>query len=195
MDIIVSEVARLERLVEEVLGYSKITKPEYESTDVNELVRIVIATIRRGMEKDDIRIVLELDPDLPPAGLDRSQLQQALMNLITNAMDAMPSGGTLTIGSKRDNDFFEIRVADTGVGIPREHWSKMFTPFYTTKTTGSGLGLAIVAQVVENHRGALRFESTPGQGTCFYIRLAIHPQGHTPALSPLRVALPQEVSP
>jgi signal transduction histidine kinase len=195
MDIIVSEVARLERLVEEVLGYSKITKPVYESTDVNELIRIVVATIQRGIEKNDIRMVLELDPELPPAGVDKSQLQQALMNLITNGMDAMPSGGTLTIGSRWDNDFFEIRVRDTGVGIPREHWGKMFTPFYTTKMTGSGLGLAIVAQVVENHRGALRFESTPGQGTSFFIRLAIQPQGHSAALSPLRVAQPQEATP
>jgi signal transduction histidine kinase len=177
MKIIVSEVARLERLVQEVLGYSRITRPEYEQADVNELIRNVVKSVEGGLEKKHgVRFVLDLAPDLPVAAVDASQLRQALLNLITNGMDAMPSGGVLTVTSESDSGHIEIRVRDTGVGIAREHWGNLFSPFFTTKVTGTGLGLAIVSQVVENHKGSLRFETIPGQGTSFHIRLALNPQ-------------------
>jgi signal transduction histidine kinase len=195
MEIIVSEVARLERLVQEVLGYSRITRPEYEYADVNELVRNTVNTVERGVEKKDgIRFELDLEPDLPPAAVDASQIRQALLNLISNGMDAMPSGGVLTISSDSEGDHLEIRVKDTGIGIAREHWGSLFSPFFTTKVTGTGLGLAIVSQVVENHKGSLRFESIPGQGTSFHIRLALNPQAraNVAAHSPLGVAKSRE---
>jgi signal transduction histidine kinase len=107
--------------------------------------------------------------------VDKFQLRQALINLIANALDAMPSGGTLTLTTIRDGDYLEIGIADTGVGIAQEHWNKLFAPFFTTKASGTGLGLAIVSHVIENHKGSLRFESAAGQGTSFYIRLAIRP--------------------
>ena len=120
--------------------------------------------------------------------MDRSQLRQALINLISNGIDAMPTGGVLTVGTERDGAYVEIRVSDTGVGIDGEHRAKLFEPFYTTKITGTGLGLAIVSQVVENHRGALRFETIPREGTSFHIRLGNNPFRDEATPSPFGVA-------
>ncbi len=175
MEIIVSEVRRLEKLVDEVLGYSRVSRPEYRTTDVNALIRSVMMTLQDELRKDTVDVHLDLHPGLPVAEADEAQLRQALVNLVINAIDAMPSGGLLTLSTKCDGRYFEIGVADTGTGINEEYWDKLFTPFFTTKATGTGLGLAIVSQVIENHNGSLRFESIPGQGTSFHIRLALHP--------------------
>jgi signal transduction histidine kinase len=193
MEIIVGEVSRLEKLVEEVLGYSRISRPEYENADISGLLRSTVAAMQGGMEKSDIRIFLEFEKSLSPVPVDRSQLQQAIMNLVLNAVDAMPSGGTLTLSTRRDGDYVEISVADTGLGIAREHWGKLFTPFYTTKVTGTGLGLAIVSQVVENHGGAVRFDSEAGRGTTFHIRLPLIPPSLSAAADPPGVACTHEV--
>ncbi len=176
MEIIVSEVARLEKLVEEVLGYTRISRSNYELTDLNALLESVAATMRHLIGKCDVQTEMELDPRLPPARVDRSQLQQALVNLIDNALDAMPAGGRLTIATSWQDDFYEIGIADTGVGIAPEHWTKLFIPFFTTKPSGTGLGLAVVSQVVENHKGSLRFESAAGQGTSFHVRFPFDPE-------------------
>lgn len=175
MEIIVSEVARLERLVMEVLGYSKMAKPAAAACDVNALVDSVVNNMQEEIRRNRVTVRLELAPDLPTAVLDEAQVRQALMNLVNNALDAMPSGGTLTVTSRADGEFLEIGVQDTGTGILQEYWDKLFTPFFTTKSSGTGLGLVIVSQVVDNHQGSLRFDSRPGQGTCFYLRFPFNP--------------------
>jgi signal transduction histidine kinase len=180
MEIIVSEVRRLEKLVDEVLGYSRISKSEFKSTDINGLIRSVMITMQEELQKGSIRLALDLDSRLPTAEADEAQLRQALMNLVSNAIEAMPSGGTLTLTTSFDEKYCEVGVTDTGVGINKEHWDKLFTPFFTTKTTGTGLGLAIVSQVINNHGGSLRFESIPMKGTSFHIRLALHPEHSLP---------------
>jgi signal transduction histidine kinase len=176
LEIIVSEVSRLEHLIDEVLGYSKMGKPECRPTDINKLIHSVLLRLHGELEKNSVRPVLALDLNLQPAEVDESQIYQAVINLISNSLDAMPSGGTLTITTAGESDYFEIGVSDTGTGIEEEHWDKLFVPFFTTKVTGTGLGLAIVSQVVENHGGSLRFESTPNQGTAFYLRFALQPR-------------------
>jgi signal transduction histidine kinase len=175
LKIIVDEVRRIEFMIDEVLDYSKTAKPDLESTDINALLRSVLTTMDEPLQKASVQTVLEFDPALPAAMVDKFQLRQALINLIANALDAMPSGGTLTLTTIRDGDYLEIGIADTGIGIAQEHWNKLFAPFFTTKASGTGLGLAIVSQFIENHKGSLRFESAAGQGTSFYIRLAICP--------------------
>lgn len=184
MGIIVSDVTRLERLVEEVLAYRRISKSEFKPTDVNALIRSVLITMQDEIQRSAVRPVLRLKPDVPVARIDELQVRQALMNLAANAIEAMPAGGTLTITCCSEGEFLEIEVSDTGVGIPKQNWNKLFKPFFTTKTTGTGLGLAIVSQVVENHRGSLRFKSAPGEGTTFCMRLAIHPQDEGRTLLP-----------
>jgi signal transduction histidine kinase len=180
MRIIVSEVARLERLVMEVLGYSKMAKPTTAACDANALIESVVNNMREEIERNLVTVKLELAPNLQPAVLDDAQVRQALLNLVNNALDAMPYGGALTISTSADAEFLDIGVHDTGMGILKEHWDKMFTPFFTTKSAGTGLGLVIVSQVVDNHQGSLRFESQPGKGTSFYLRFPFSPGSETP---------------
>ena len=194
MDIIVSEVSRLERLVDQVLGHSKLAKPKYKPTDVNSLVRSVLLIMQDEIEKHSVRAVLDLDPSLPSAEADEPQLRQALLNLVANSVEAMPSGGVLSITTSLDREYFEIGVYDTGVGITHEHFGNLFTPFFTTKVTGTGLGLAVVSHVVDNHSGSLRFDSRPNQGTSFHMRLALHPDVASATRTPPCVASIREVT-
>jgi len=108
---------------------------------------------------------------------DAGRLQQAMLNLMFNSIDAMPSGGTLTIVTQLspDSTSIEITVADTGEGIPEESADRVFTPFFTTRSTGTGLGLAVVAQVVSEHNGAINFTCRPGGGTVFRMTLPTSP--------------------
>jgi len=177
MGVILSQVNRLERLIGEVLAYRRISRPEFQLADVNALIRSVLITMHDDLERSGVRTVLQLKPGLPVLRIDELQVRQALMNLVGNALDAMPAGGILTPATASDANSLEIEVTDTGTGIPKENWNKLFKPFFTTKTTGTGLGLAIVSQVVEAHRGSIRFKSTPGAGSSFYLRLAINPEG------------------
>jgi len=176
MEVILSQVDRLERLIGEVLAYRRISRPEFQPADVNALIRSVLITMHDDLQRSAVRTVLRLKPDLPPIRIDELQVRQALMNLVGNALEAMPAGGTLTLATSSDTDSLEIEVTDTGAGIPKENWNKLFKPFFTTKTTGTGLGLAIVSQVADAHRGSLRFKSAPGAGSSFYLRLAINPE-------------------
>jgi hypothetical protein len=179
LNIIVDEVRRLEFMIDEVLDYSKTARPELESSDINALLRSVLISMAESLQKASVQSLLELDPALPAAMVDKFQLRQALINLITNAIDAMPSGGVLTVSTTRDGNYLEIGIADTGIGIAQEHWNKLYAPFFTTKPSGTGLGLAVVSQVIENHKGSVRFESAPGKGTSFHIRLAIRPDNES----------------
>jgi len=106
-----------------------------------------------------------------PLSADSELLHRALSNLVLNAMDAMPKGGTLTLSAKPHGDQVELRVADTGEGLTPEECERLFTPYYTTKQHGTGLGLAIVQSVVADHAGAIAVQSRPGGGAIFVITL------------------------
>jgi signal transduction histidine kinase len=175
MEIMIADVNRLERLVGEVLAYRRISRPDFKPTDVNALIRSVLATMQAEIQRGLVRVVLRLDPDIPIARIDELQVRQALMNLIANAVEAMPAGGTLTVTTSGNTRFLEIDIGDTGVGIAKQNWNKLFKPFFTTKAAGTGLGLTIVSQVAENHLGSLHFDSAPGMGTTFSMRLAAFP--------------------
>jgi signal transduction histidine kinase len=157
-----------------------MARPTTAACDANTLIESVINNMHEEIQRNLVAVELELAPNLQPAVLDEAQVRQALMNLINNALDAMPSGGTLTISTSADAEFLEIGVRDTGTGILKENWDKMFAPFFTTKSSGTGLGLVIVSQVVDNHQGSLRFDSQPGKGTSFYLRFPFSPGGEGP---------------
>ena len=114
-----------------------------------------------------IELGLEVAPALPAVGVDRVQLEQALLNLVSNAVDAMPEGGRLSLAARPDGDGVAIVVADSGAGIPLEDLSRVFEPLYTTKPVGkgTGLGLPILREIVEAHGGTVRLESRAGEGT------------------------------
>jgi signal transduction histidine kinase len=106
-----------------------------------------------------------------PVSVDAELMHRALSNLVLNAMDAMPDGGTLTIGAERNGNNIRVTITDTGKGMTTEECERLFTPYYTTKQKGTGLGLAIVQSVIADHHGTIGVESRPGSGTSFVIDL------------------------
>ena len=108
-----------------------------------------------------------------PVTADPELLHRAISNLVLNAMDAMPNGGTLTMEAERRDDAVAVRIGDTGTGMTAEECERLFTPYYTTKRHGTGLGLAIVQSIVSDHGGTIRVESAPGKGSSFIVELPV----------------------
>ncbi len=119
-----------------------------------------------------IEIIESLEAKKPVIKADSNQIKQVIVNLIFNAMEAMPKGGTITISTRLLKDSsVKIEIADTGCGIPRENLKNIFSPFFTTKNAGTGLGLSIVQQIIENHKGVIKIKSEAGAGTRVEIEL------------------------
>ncbi len=123
---------------------------------------------------------MRLDPTLKVVEVDPLKVRRILENLVRNALEAMPNGGRLTIETKGEGDHFTVLVTDTGVGIPRERFTNLFRPFYTTKSNGLGLGLAYSQKAAEAHGGTIEVESEVGKGTTFKVRLPNRPIQNTP---------------
>ena len=137
----------------------------------------------RFLPRGDIEVVRRLDTSLPPVSVDPNLLHQALLNILVNARQAMPNGGRLTIETRilgGNGRPVQIRIADTGIGIPADQLLRIFQPFFTTKAQGTGLGLAITARVVEEHGGRITVESAVGKGTTFTIALPTAPTNTPP---------------
>jgi len=148
--------------------------PRLQSVQVNEVVERVARLHQAQLEaRDEASITLRLDlaDDVEPIGADPELLHRALSNLVLNAMDAMPQGGTLALRTRQEVERVSVAVSDTGVGLTPEECERLFTPYYTSKQHGTGLGLAIVQSVVSDHGGTVSVQSKPGQGTTFRIEL------------------------
>jgi PAS domain S-box-containing protein len=168
-----SEIDRLDRVVKRFLDFTKPVELHLEDTALSELVGGVLALARPQIERAGVRASVEQPDLLPHVRVDRALLQQALMNLVLNACEAMPKGGRLEITLRRKADSAEIRVADTGHGIAPEHRRRIFELFFTTRPSGSGLGLATAFRIVHLHNGSIDFESEPGRGTTFILELPL----------------------
>jgi len=170
-----SELSRCSKIVSNLLAFSRVSKLEYSHVNINDLLTRCIMLSEHKLTLQNIRIETRLQPDSPTVSGDFNQLQQCIINLIFNAIDAMPDGGTLTIASSsnRKKGVVEIRVEDTGCGIPKEDLLYIFDPFFTTKKEGKGLGLGLstVYGIVDRHKGAISVESDVGKGTAFVIKL------------------------
>jgi nitrogen fixation/metabolism regulation signal transduction histidine kinase len=168
-DTILDELRSLRAIVEEFSQFARMPPPRLAATDLGEVVERVLALYRaRG---GAVRIETALEKDLPAVSADRDLLGRALGNLVANALEAMPEGGTLSVRTRLAPDGVAIEVADTGPGLTGEQRTRLFTPYYTTKKGGTGLGLAIVQGIVSDHGGRIEVESTPGQGTTFVLVL------------------------
>lgn len=163
-----AEIDRQSKIINDLLFFSRNRPRRLTSVDLNALVKE--AAMRVTMP-ESVRLEEDLNPNLPPILGDGDQIQQVLINLITNAIQAMPEGGTLTLRTAMEADFAVIQVQDTGVGMTEEQLSHLFQPFYTTREQGIGLGLAVSHSIVEGHRGTIQVASTPGKGTTFTVRL------------------------
>ena len=174
LEIIEQEVARLNELTTGFLGYSKPAPLKLKPCDINAIVRSTADLVRQEATDRNIELVVLTDDHATPVGCDISQLKQALLNLLVNAMDAVAAGSTITVTTEASQGRMRIAVQDTGAGIPQGELEKIFKPFYTTKTRGAGLGLAIVERIVKEHQGEIRVESSAGTGTTFTIELPAH---------------------
>lgn len=178
--IIGEKMEHLNKTVEHILDFARTAEPELTPVNLNELIDELGLLVRHKLKNQNIQWVRKLQPDLPPVSGERTQLEQAFLNLILNASEAMPNGGTITLTSRlvsvpRANPKLRhvaIEFKDTGHGMTEEHRRRTFTSVLsTTKTKGTGLGLAIVRRVVEAHRGKIKIKSRPGEGTTVSILL------------------------
>lgn len=174
LGIIEDEVSRLNELTSEFLGFSRPAPLRLKNSDINAIVRAAVDLIRQEATDRNIEVVLLTDEHVPPVACDPSQMKQALLNLLINAMDASSGGDAITVTTTLSSGRLEISVEDTGAGIAAEEVDNIFKPFYTTKTRGSGLGLAIVDRIVKEHQGAISVKSTEGKGTSFTITLQVN---------------------
>jgi two-component system NtrC family sensor kinase len=161
------QIARVTTIVQSLLDRTRRPALMLRPLDPGELVLGLAELVRPTFASRGIELALEVAPDLPAVGADRTQLEQGLLNLVTNAIDAMPDGGCLTLAARACEDGVALEVADTGMGIPPEALARVFDPLFTTKLPGrgTGLGLPILREVVEAHGGTVRLESQPGVGT------------------------------
>lgn len=168
------EISRLDGLVEDFLSLSSVDRLNTSDVDVEDVVRDVLFLMGPRVRGWSISIVLALAGSLPRVSIDSEKIKQVLINLLQNAIDAMPSGGTLTLTTRTAENSVWIDVSDTGTGI--KPGIDVFDFFMTTKRGGTGLGLPISRRIVEAHGGSLTYESEPGQGTVFTVALRVGPE-------------------
>ena len=182
LDVAKGEINRLDYIVTQFLQAIRPSPPQMKATSLNEVVEKTVALLRPELDNRGLTIKERLARQLPDAPLDAAQIQQVLVNLIKNAMQAMTKGGTLTLQTGESSQGVWVSVGDTGGGIPEEQINRIFDPFYTTKKKGSGLGLMIVQRIVRAHGGRVELESHVGRGSTFRIWF------------PLRLQLPLEAA-
>jgi nitrogen fixation/metabolism regulation signal transduction histidine kinase len=166
------EISNLKTIIARFSDFSKMPKPELERIDARDALNRVF-TLYNAAAADGVAIRFDIQLPADPILIDADPelLHRALSNLVLNAKDAMPNGGTLTLSAKSLDGKVEIRVADTGEGMTPEECERLFTPYYTTKQHGTGLGLAIVQSVIADHAGTIAVESHTGGGATFVITL------------------------
>jgi signal transduction histidine kinase len=177
---------RIQKLTRDLVSYGRPSSEEPEPLQLNDLLAQGLSFCEHILRKHDVEVSQELNRELPLILGIRNQLLQVLINLVTNACQAMEGGGQLTLTTRfGPGDTIEFAVADTGVGIPAKDLQRIFEPFFTTKSAGvgTGLGLSIVSRIVEHHRGAILVDSQPGAGATFTVRLPARgaPPGPAPA--------------
>ncbi len=160
---------RIADVLKQLSGFSMTPPEEFRSWKVNSLIESSLFLIQYDNRAKDVTIVRDLWPDMPEIVTDGNQLSQVIVNIVLNAIDAMPDGGTLTIRTRMKNGRILIDFEDTGIGIPRENLSKIFEPFYSTKKEGTGLGLAVCESIVKKLNGSLTVESELNKGSRFVI--------------------------
>lgn len=173
VDILIKEVNRLDAVVADFLDFAKPKQPELKSSEINDIILSVLKLVEHQMAKARINLKTHLDDTLPALYIDPEQMKQVFLNIIINAIHAMPDGGTLEVDSRIDGSKILCSFSDTGIGIRKDQQGSLFTPFYTNKKKGTGLGLAIVHRILDGHKGKVKFTSEVNKGTCFTISLPV----------------------
>ena len=168
---LLAELANLKQIVGRFSDFAKMPAPEVQPVNMNQLAADTLKLFEPQFANASIHAKSELDSSIPTIQADPEQMTRVLRNLVLNAIDAMPEGGTLTIRTAKTETGIRLEVSDTGQGLTPEECARLFTPYYTTKTHGTGLGLAIVQSVIADHHGRISVESQPGHGATFRIEL------------------------
>jgi signal transduction histidine kinase len=189
VDEIRRQITRLNTTLRELLDFSRQREPEIAPCAVCEIVKPMLGLIRPDAQKQRVNLVEDCPADLPPLCADAQQVQQAVLNILLNAIQSMPGGGTLTLRAEAlhktlipgHDQAIRISITDTGVGIAADNLPKIFSPFFSTKHRGTGLGLAITRTIVEKHRGAISVDSEVGRGSTFRLEFAACAPGEAAA--------------
>ena len=173
-------VDRISRIVEVTLNFSRPAMPDVQKVNINSIVPQTLDLVASVLKRKDITINVSLDDSLPLVAIDAKQIQQVLINLITNAGDSINAKGTITINSYvekstkyNESEYVVIAISDDGCGIQPEDLSKIFNPFFTRKAEGTGLGLPITQRILHQHNGIIDVQSKIGIGTTFYVKLPV----------------------
>ena len=176
LEVLHRQATRLGHIAQGLLSFGRHHHPERGPVDLTEVVEDTLLLTGKQLGRDGIHIVTDLDPGLPRVWGDATALEQVLMNLLLNARDAMPAGGTLRIETRQASapaGAVQLCVADTGSGMPPEVLARIAEPFFTTKATGTGLGLSVSYTIIREHGGTVQADSGPGRGTTFTITLPV----------------------
>jgi PAS domain S-box-containing protein len=167
------EVERLNRIVVDFLFAVRPMNTTLEDREINPIIKDLLDFVRYELEEADVRIVEDFADELPLLRLDEKYIKQAVLNIVKNAISAMPDGGTLSVATRRHGDEVLLRISDTGEGMSEEVLNKIFEPYFTTRNFGSGIGLTLVYKIVKEHMGDISVVSQEGKGSSFAILFPI----------------------
>ncbi len=165
------EITRLKHMVSDLLNYGRPAQLAIHKFDMRGLLDETLALVRPQADEQGVEIIVEEDAEPAEINGDREKLKSCLSNIVINALQAMPAGGTLTTQVHKLNGFIDVKITDTGIGIHRDDLSKVFEPYFSTKQAGFGLGLAVTKKIVDEHEGFIEVQSEENQGTTFDIKL------------------------
>lgn len=180
LTLLLKETARLEEILNDFLRFAAGHKLDRRPTDLNRVVADVLDFVGPEAAQKKVRVLRSLG-DLPRVALDTNLFKQALLNLVMNAIQAMPEGGELILKTAKWRDYAQLDVIDTGTGMNAETAARCFDVYFSTKKTGTGLGLPTARRIVHEHDGTLTVTSEPGKGTCFTVRLPLEKEEAPPA--------------
>ncbi|HEY8561236.1 MAG TPA: ATP-binding protein [Pyrinomonadaceae bacterium] len=171
-----AQIERISRTVREMLDRTRFGATEHTPLNLNELLRKIFDAIEPTLEENRVELAANLAENLPAIAGDENRLQQVFLNLVNNALDAMPAGGRLEIATARENDQVTVDFTDTGVGMSAETSAKIFQPLFTTKQRGrgTGLGLVVVKQILQEHEAEITVASEPGKGATFHLSFRVY---------------------
>ena len=173
LEIIMKEVSRLEAMIAAIRDFVKRPATRKEPGDFEALLDGVTEMFEDTFEVQHVSLKRRQDPKTPLVSFDSQQMRQVIINLIQNALEAMPQGGELTLATRVKPPHLEVSISDTGQGMPPEVKANIFQPYFTTKEKGTGLGLAITQNILQEHGGSIAVDSAPGQGTTFTLKILL----------------------
>jgi signal transduction histidine kinase len=176
LETIVTQVERITKIMNQLLSFARKRPAERQGVNLEDVMIDVLDVLEERLNKHHIQVNKTVSPQLPKVLADPDHMNQVFLNLLLNACQAMSEGGTLRLDLHPTDTTVELTVQDTGCGIPQEQLSKIFDPFFSTKAVGegTGLGLTVIHGILQEHQGAIRVTSVPGQGTTFIVSLPIY---------------------